>query len=28
MVFNVKSEVVNDLRAAERKVWEGKTLAR
>jgi len=28
MVFNAKTEVVNDLRAAERKVWEGKTLVR
>jgi para-nitrobenzyl esterase len=28
MVFNVKTEVVKDLRAAERKVWEGKQVLR
>ena len=28
MVFNVKSEAVNDLRAAERKVWDGKAIVR
>jgi para-nitrobenzyl esterase len=28
MVFDTKTAVVNDLRAAERKVWEGKQLVR
>jgi para-nitrobenzyl esterase len=28
MVFDVKSAVVNDLRASERKVWEGRELVR
>jgi para-nitrobenzyl esterase len=28
MVFDVQTKVVNDLRAPERKVWEGKTLVR
>jgi para-nitrobenzyl esterase len=28
MVFNAKTEVVNDLRAAERKVWDGKQVVR
>jgi len=28
MVFDVKSQVVNDPRAPERKVWEGKELVR
>ena len=28
MVFDAKTEVLNDPRASERKVWEGKTLVR
>jgi carboxylesterase type B len=28
MVFDTQSKVVNDLRAPERKVWEGRELVR